>query len=92
MGGWAVDLYLGRTTRRHSDIDLAVFPTTIVSASQSGALRQHRLVSVPGAEPAGEFFDGGPCRVEITYLVETSPRPGGHSRLRTRALRHRGAP
>ena len=25
MGGWAVDAHLGRTTRRHSDIDLAVF-------------------------------------------------------------------
>lgn len=36
------------------------------------ALGSHGLVSVPGAEPAGEFFDGGPCRVEITFLIETA--------------------
>ena len=70
MGGWAVDAHLGRTTRRHSDIDFAVFFAD--RSPLKDALGTHGLVSVPGAEPAGEFFDGGPCRVEITYLVETS--------------------
>lgn len=67
MGGWAVDTHLGRTTRRHSDIDLAVLhddrPLLLA------ALGQHGLVSTPGGEPAGELFDGGPVPVEITYLV-----------------------
>jgi len=70
MGGWAVDAHLGRTTRQHSDIDLAVFIAD--RAGLVDALGKHGLVSAPGAEPAGEFFDGGPCRVEITYLAETT--------------------
>ena len=70
MGGWAVDAHLGRITRRHSDIDLAVSLADRDALTE--ALRMHGLVSVPGAEPAGEFFDGGPCRVEITYLTETA--------------------
>src|SRR5438874_1630364 len=24
-GGWALDLYVGRSTRRHNDVDLAIF-------------------------------------------------------------------
>ncbi len=70
MGGWAVDVHLGRITRRHSDIDFAVLLTDRDAVTE--ALRTHGLVAVPGAEPAGEFFDGGPCRVEITYLTETA--------------------
>ena len=70
MGGWAVDAHLGRTTRQHSDIDLAVFVAD--RAGLVDALGTHGLVSAPGADPASEFFDGGPCRVEITYLAETT--------------------
>ena len=70
MGGWAVDAHLGRITRRHSDIDFAVLLSNRDALTE--ALRTHGLVPVPGAEPAGEFFDGGPCRVEITYLTETA--------------------
>ena len=70
MGGWAVDAHLGRITRRHSEIDFAVWLTDRDAVTE--ALRTHGLVAVPGAEPAGEFFDGGSCRVEITYLTETA--------------------
>lgn len=71
MGGWAVDAHLGRTTRQHSDIDFAVL--LVDRAGLVDALGKHRLTSAPGAaEPAGEFFDGGPSRVEITYLEETA--------------------
>jgi lincosamide nucleotidyltransferase A/C/D/E len=70
MGGWAVDAHLGRTTRRHSDIDFAVFLTD--RDALADALATHGLASVPGADAGGEFFEGGPCRVEITYLVQTS--------------------
>jgi len=69
MGGWAVDAHVGRITRHHSDIDFAVFLSDREALTE--ALRTHGLVPVPGAEPAGEFFDGGPCRVEITYLTTT---------------------
>jgi hypothetical protein len=69
MGGWAVDAHLGRVTRQHSDIDFAVFLAD--RAALIDALGRHGLVSAPGAEPAGEFFDGGTCRVEITYLANT---------------------
>jgi len=68
MGGWAVDAHLGRVTRPHSDIDFAVFLSD--RKALTDALRSHGLISVSGAEPAGEFFDGGPCRVEVTYLIE----------------------
>jgi lincosamide nucleotidyltransferase A/C/D/E len=69
MGGWAVDAYLGRITRRHSDIDFAVMSAD--RAALINALRTHHLVEAPGGSPAGEFFDGGVCRVEITYVTET---------------------
>ena len=69
MGGWAVDAHLQRTTRRHSDIDLAVFVAD--RRALADALATHGLVSVPGGEPAGEIFDGGPCPVEVTYVMET---------------------
>lgn len=69
MGGWAVDAHLGRTTRQHSDVDFAVFLAD--RAALTDALGQHGRVPAPGGEPAGEFFEGGACRVEITYLAET---------------------
>ena len=70
MGGWAVDAHLGRITRRHSDIDFAVMLPDRDALTE--ALRTHHLVAAPGGEPAGEFFDGGLCRVEITYVTETA--------------------
>jgi lincosamide nucleotidyltransferase A/C/D/E len=69
MGGWAVDAHLGRVTRSHSDIDFAVVLDDRDALTE--ALRRHGLVRVPGAGPAGEFFEGWSCRVEITYLIET---------------------
>jgi Aminoglycoside-2''-adenylyltransferase len=69
MGGWAVDAHIGRVTRQHSDIDFAVFLAD--RSALVDALGKHALVAAPGADPTGEFFDGGTCRVEITYLAQT---------------------
>lgn len=69
MGGWAVDGHLGRVTREHSDIDFAVYLDD--RPSFVAAVAAHGYTPTPGAEPAGEFFAGGPRPLEVTYLVAT---------------------
>lgn len=48
-GGWAIDLFLGRTTRRHADLDVALLRGD--EASLPGALVGWEINVVPGFIP-----------------------------------------
>ena len=54
VGGWAIDLFLGRRTREHDDIEVAVGPSGFDAARL--ALADHELVVVGGghARPLSE--------------------------------------
>lgn len=54
VGGWAIDLFLGRRTREHDDIEVAVGPSGFHAARL--ALADHELVVVGGghARPLSE--------------------------------------
>jgi hypothetical protein len=69
FGGWAVDFYVGALTRRHDDIDLAVW---LHEAEAIGSLLetegwQHK----PTAEDdGGTGYECGPVRLELTFLLD----------------------
>ncbi len=68
FGGWAVDFHLGRVTREHADLDLAVW--------QADLQRIAMLLEVAGwvhAPEAGEDgytgYERGDVRLELAFLV-----------------------
>jgi hypothetical protein len=69
FGGWAVDFSVGAVTRRHDDIDLAVW---LHEAEAIGSLLetegwQHK----PTAEDdGGTGYECGPVRLELTFLLD----------------------
>ena len=71
IGGWAVDLHLGRITRPHSDVDLAVDIRD--RPGLSGALAACGYRSIVDESPTREVFAGDEVveLLEITYLAET---------------------
>jgi hypothetical protein len=85
FGGWAVDFYAGSVTRRHDDIDIAVW------------LKDHarivELLAVDGwthapeaDEDGGTGYERGDVRLELTFLVREDdghvyiPLRAGHAR------------
>ncbi len=73
FGGWAVDFYVGAVTRRHDDIDLAVW---LHEAPAIGSLLetegwQHKPTA---EEDGGTGYDRGTVRLELTFLVEDTGR------------------
>jgi hypothetical protein len=67
FGGWAVDFHVGRVTRTHSDIDLAVWDGD-ASAIQS-TLRASGWEHAPAPdEDGGTGYELAGVRLELTYL------------------------
>ena len=71
FGGWAVDFHVGAVTRRHNDIDLAVW------ANDAGAIRSaldaKRWEHRPAAEEDGGIgYERDGVRVELTYMAKSA--------------------
>ena len=68
FGGWAVDFYVGRVTRPHGDIDIAVWHSDFDRIA--ALLAQEGWVHVPSPEDdGGTGFVRGDVRLEPTFLV-----------------------
>jgi hypothetical protein len=69
FGGWAVDFHVGRVTRDHADVDLAVWASD--AEAIGSLLREHgwRHAPEPG-EDGGTGYARAGVRVEVTYLVQ----------------------
>jgi hypothetical protein len=69
FGGWAVDFYVGKVTRGHGDIDLAVWLKD--GPALSGLLATHGWQHAPRAdENGGTGYERNEIRIELTFLVE----------------------
>ena len=67
FGGWAVDFHLGRVTRMHEDVDLAVWESDLSRIIT--LLQAHGWVHAP--EPGEDGYTGFECgliRVELAFL------------------------
>jgi hypothetical protein len=68
FGGWAVDFHVGRVTREHSDIDLAVWLHE--AEAVASLLRAHGWQHKPGPEEdGGTGYERGGVRLELTFIV-----------------------
>jgi hypothetical protein len=68
FGGWAVDFYVGSVTRRHDDLDLAVWLEDLPRISE--LLRDDGWRHAPhDDEDGGTGYERGAVRLELTYLV-----------------------
>ena len=86
VGGWAIDLFLGRRTREHDDIEVAVGPSGFHAARL--ALADHELVVVGGghARPLSDRRSlltirpgcGSPRRVPGAWTSSASRRRATH--------------
>ena len=68
FGGWAVDFYVGSVTRRHDDLDIAVWLgdlPRIAELLQEDGWRHAPLDD----EDGGTGYERGAVRLEFTYLV-----------------------
>ncbi len=82
MGGWAMDFHLGRISRPHSDVDLAVHRTDRDALADVVARRG--FTTTGGDDVAGvELFSGPGVRLEITYVAV-----GDDGRLFTPGFEH----
>jgi hypothetical protein len=70
FGGWAVDFYVGAVTRRHDDIDLAVWADD--AEAIHSALGANGWEHRPAAdEDGGTGYARDGVRVELTYLARS---------------------
>ncbi len=69
FGGWAVDFYIGRVTRPHGDIDLAVWEHDRGEIEASLTRLGWSHAPAPG-EDGGTGFERGGVRLELTYILE----------------------
>lgn len=69
-GGWAIDAVLGRQTRSHSDLDIAVEAKAVLALRQRLAHRGYRDVHSEGAS-AWNFVlaDDGGRRIDVHVVV-----------------------
>jgi len=69
FGGWAVDFYVGRMTRPHGDIDLAVWSH---DADEIEALiTRHGWKQAPAPDDnGGTGYEQDSIRLELTYILE----------------------
>jgi hypothetical protein len=68
FGGWAVDFHVGRVTRDHSDVDLAIWRSDLDLVS--GLLEAHGWAHAP--EPGEQGYTGyerEEVRVELAFLA-----------------------
>lgn len=67
FGGWAVDLYVGRITRLHDDIDLAVWLVDLPCIR--AILHEEDWAHAPGPDDdGGTGFELAGVRLELTFL------------------------
>ena len=78
FGGWAVDFWVGRITRTHDDIDLAVWRDDYPGIRQALEAAGWRYEPVEDAA-TGAGFRSVPVLVELTFVVSDSDRAGVHS-------------
>ena len=71
IGGWAIDFHLGRVTRNHSDVDVALWVTDRELAARVLTRRGLRLDCSRSSDGI-ELFVGPGGPVEVTYLGLTS--------------------
>ena len=69
FGGWAVDFHLGRVTRHHDDVDVAVWQAQLVPIAELLATEGWVPVSEPDADGYTAFQRGG-VRLEIAFLSQ----------------------
>jgi dihydrofolate reductase len=68
FGGWAVDFHAGRVTRRHDDIDLAIWLDDVPRIAP--LLIERGWVHAPEPdEDGGTGYERDNVRLELTYLV-----------------------
>ena len=67
IGGWAVDFHLGRVSRNHSDVDVALWVTDRELAARVLTRRGFRLDHSRSSEGV-ELFVGPIEHVEVTYI------------------------
>ncbi len=68
FGGWAVDFHADSVTRRHDDVDLAVWLADLERISE--LLERHGWRHAPDKdEDGGTGFERAEVRLELTYLV-----------------------
>ena len=68
FGGWAVDFYVGRVSRPHDDIDIAIWHSDFDRIA--ALLAEDGWVHVPSTEDnSGTGFVRGDVRLEPTFLV-----------------------
>jgi Aminoglycoside-2''-adenylyltransferase len=68
FGGWAVDFHAGRLTRRHEDVDLAIWQSDLEHVTT--LLQAHGWAHAP--EPGEDGYTGyerGDVRVELALLA-----------------------
>ncbi|HVM55899.1 MAG TPA: hypothetical protein VMT74_00460 [Gaiellaceae bacterium] len=81
-GGWAVDFHAGAVTRRHSDLDLAIWLDDLPRIA-SRLEREGWMHSPSPDDDGGTAFVRGEVRLELAYLVRdedgtiSTPHRGG---------------
>jgi hypothetical protein len=68
FGGWAVDFHVGRVTRKHEDVDIAVWRSDL--SRLRSLLEAHGWIHAP--EPGEDGYTGyerGDIRVELALLA-----------------------
>ncbi len=74
FGGWAVDFYVGRITRPHSDVDIAVWLDDVPRIIDLLTDHGWRHAPYPD-EDGGTGYERDDIRLELTYLMR---RDDGH--------------
>jgi hypothetical protein len=67
FGGWAVDFHVGRVTRDHADIDLAVWRSDLEQVRGALDAAGWSLVRDSPAQGFAEFAHG-PARLDLTWI------------------------
>jgi hypothetical protein len=68
FGGWAVDFHLGRVTREHADVDIAVWRADIDHIRRLLETRGWDHVPEPG-EDGYTGYERGDVRLELAFLA-----------------------
>jgi hypothetical protein len=68
FGGWAVDFHAGRVTRRHGDIDLAIWGADLVRLSELLEQRGWRRIRQPGEDGFAHYRNGS-IHLDLAFLA-----------------------
>lgn len=68
IGGWVMDFHVGRISRRHSDVDLAV--QLVAREALLAVIVRHGCTAATGDDVAGvDLFIGRGVRLGVTYIA-----------------------